>query len=670
MLRPATRETRGLCRLVVPVVALSFLAALAATSAVAAPAQSAGRGNGNGGAGTSGTDNGRHQLTGTRPTWTAAVKQTGVVAASTRLSAKVWLAPRNQAQLTALGTAVSDPASSQYRRYLTHAQYVAQYAPTSAQVSAVTGWLKQARLTVSSVGPDNHYVAVSGSASAMTAAFGAQLALYSVNGEQAQAPTSDLSVPSSLADSVLAVTGLVPLGHRVEPADLGAPAAFVNGTPCSSYYGEQKAQDLPKFQGKALPYAVCGYVPSQLRGAYGVDQSGSAGAGQTVAITDAFDASTLKADADEYATRHGDAAFVSGQFSDRSTPDDPARVADCGGNGWYGEQTLDIEAVHGMAPGANVAYYGAASCYDDDLAAALARVVADNDASIVTNSWGEPTFLVIDGTLYTTIDKTIVGMYESVFLQGAVQGIGFYFSSGDSGDELATWGYKHPDYPTGDPWVTSVGGTSLAVGSGNTRTFETGWGTAKWSLTADGSAWTQSIPFQYGAGGGYSEVFAQPSYQDGVVTSNPTGGRAVPDIAMDADPTTGMLIGETQTFPDGVRYGEYRIGGTSLASPLLAGAQAVAQQRRGSRIGFANPLIYGLKAHSNGSSSFYDPKATQPDPGNVRADFVNGLNADDGYVYSVRTFDQDSSLQTDKAWDDVTGVGTVTGRYINQVAAG
>jgi subtilase family serine protease len=657
----------------VPVVALSFVAALAAASAVAAPAQSTGRGNG--GTTASGADNGRHQLVGTKPAWTAAVKKAGNVAASTRLSAKVWLAPRNAAQLTALATAVSDPASAQYRRFLTHAQYVAQYAPTSAQVSAVTAWLQQAKLTVSSVGPDNHYVAVSGTASAMTAAFGAQLALYSVNGEQTQAPTSDLSVPSSLADSVLAVTGLVPLGHRVERADLGAPAGFVNGSPCSSYYGEQKAQTLPKFQNKALPYAVCGYVPSQLRGAYGVQQSGYTGAGQTVAITDAFDASTLQADANAYATRHGDAAFASGQFSDRSVPEDsslhPNAVEDCGGNGWYGEQTLDIEAVHGMAPGANVAYYGAASCYDDDLTAAMARVVADNDASIVTNSWGEPTFIVIDGTLYATIDQTIVDMYESVFKQGAVQGIGFYFSSGDNGDELATWGYKHPDYPAGDPWVTAVGGTSLAIGSGNTRKFETGWGTAKWSLTPDGSSWTQSIPFQYGAGGGYSEVFEQPGYQDGVVTSNPTGGRAVPDIAMDADPTTGMLIGETQDFgAAGVHYGEYRIGGTSLASPLLAGAQAVAQQGAGTRIGFANPLIYAFKGRSNGSSSFYDPTATQPDAGNVRSDFVNGLNADDGLVYSVRTFDQDSSLQTDKAWDDVTGVGTVTGRYIQQVAAG
>ncbi len=67
----------------------------------------------------------------------------------------------------------------------------------------------------------------------------------------------------------------------------------------------------------------------------------------------------------------------------------------------------------------------------------------------------------------------------------------------------------------GDPWVTAVGGTSLSIGSSNNRQFETGWGTAKWSLS--GSSWVQTIPFQYGAGGGFSEIFAEPWYQDGIV---------------------------------------------------------------------------------------------------------------------------------------------------------
>ena len=117
-----------------------------------------------------------------------------------------------------------------------------------------------------------------------------------------------------------------------------------------------------------------------------------------------------------------------------------------------------------------------------------------------------------------------------------------------------------------------------------------------------------------------------------------------------------------------MHYGEYRIGGTSLASPLLAGVQAAVQQGANARIGFANPLIYYLKATQHGNSVFFDPKGGRvPDAGNVRSDFANGYNADNGLLYSLRTFNQDSSLITSQGWDDVTGVGTVSDGYIRTV---
>jgi subtilase family serine protease len=631
----------------------------------------------------------RHVLRGTKPEWTSAVQQSGTLAAGQQVSAKVWLSPRNAAQLDALAQAVSDPASSQYATYLTSAQYDQQFAPSAGEVTAVRQWLTSDGLQIDAVGAGNTYLAVSGWAAAINSAFGTQLAHYMVNGKQEQAPARDVSVPDAVAGTVLAVTGLSTLGHRTTPADLGAPAGFANATPCSSYYGQKTASSLPKFNGHTLPYDPCGYTPSQLRSVYGVGQSGGKdhsdgglGSGQTVAITDAYDSSHLLSDANKYASRRGDSAFKSGQFSDKSVAENAATANDCGGNGWYGEQSLDVEAVHGMAPKANVLYYGAASCFDDDLLAQLAQVVQDNKASIVTNSWGEPTFVVVGGTLYTTIDQNLVNAYESIFKHGAVQGIGFYFSSGDNGDELATYGYKHPDWPTGDPWVTSVGGTSLAIDHNGNRAFETGWGTTRYCLSTDGTncvaggnphgaSWIVQNDFLYGAGGGFSQIFPEPNYQKGVVKNDPTRGRAVPDIGLDGDPTTGMLIGITQDFPDssafgpaGVHYGEYRVGGTSLSSPLLAGIQADAQRGR-DRIGFANPLIYSL---ARGEDNVYYDVTPQGDPGNVRSDFINGINASGGIRYSVRTFDQDSSLKTGKGWDDVTGVGAVTARYIQAVS--
>lgn len=632
------------------------------------------------------------------PAWTNAAPEEGAVPASQGVSARVWLAPRNAAELASLAQAVSDPSSAEYGWYLTKSQYAAEFAPSSDQVAAVTSWLTGAGLHVDSIGPDNHYVAVSGTAAAIQSAFGTQLAFFTVNGSTQQAPSSSVTAPSSVSSLVQAVTGLTKVGHMVQPADYGPPGAFVNAQPCSSYYGQQTATSLPKFNGASLPYAICGYTPDQLRGAYGVTSARGGGAlsqlgrGQTVAIVDAFDASTLQSDANTYSARHDTPTFGPGQFQDLSVaePDpsviDPATgqsyADECGGNGWYGEQTLDVEAVHSMAPGANVDYYGAYSCEDSDLLASEARIVADDKASIVSNSWGEPTFVNIGGTIYATIDQGEINAYESVFQQGAVEGIGFYFSSGDDGDNgdpYLYFGVSHPDWPTEDPWVTSVGGTSLAIGRNNQRMFETGWGTAKWSLS--GTSWAAAlpiytgVPFDYGAGGGFTELngaatFARPWYQNGSVPASSIG-RGVPDVGLDADPTTGMLVGETQDFADtsvfgpaGVHYGEYRIGGTSLASPLMAGVQADAQSGMRwpfRRIGFANPLLYAL---SRLPGVFYDV-SPQGDAGNVRADYANGLNASGGIVYSVRTFDQDSSLTTGPGWDDVSGLGSPTGTYLN-----
>jgi subtilase family serine protease len=125
-----------------------------------------------------------------------------------------------------------------------------------------------------------------------------------------------------------------------------------------------------------------------------------------------------------------------------------------------------------------------------------------------------------------------------------------------------------------------------------------------------------------------------------------------------------MLVGETQQFPGGAHYDEYRIGGTSLASPLFAGLTAVAVGAKGGRgAGFLNPLIYRHRG------AFDDVKGSSPDPGNVRVDFANGVNADNGLVYSVRTFNQDSSLSVKAGYDDVTGVGVPKPTWVSVVAS-
>jgi len=130
-----------------------------------------------------------------------------------------------------------------------------------------------------------------------------------------------------------------------------------------------------------------------------------------------------------------------------------------------------------------------------------------------------------------------------------------------------------------------------------------------------------------------------------------------------------MLVGETQTFPGSVRYGEYRIGGTSLASPLMAGFLALTEQAAGAKQGFINPKLYKVAKNKPGEL-LTDVAGPGPDAGNVRADYANSVDPSGGILYSVRTFDQDSSLTVGAGWDDVTGNGVPTPKFISAFNAG
>ena len=161
--------------------------------------------------------------------------------------------------------------------------------------------------------------------------------------------------------------------------------------PCSRYYGQKIATNKPSAYGRRQPWTNCGYTPRQIRGAYHVAESGMTGEGQTVAIVDAYASPTMRSDANEYARVTGDRPFRSGQYTqDLSSTFTGTAADECDAQGWYGEETLDVESVHGQAPNANVVYVGAASCSDADLLAALALIVDNHLASIVSDSLGEP----------------------------------------------------------------------------------------------------------------------------------------------------------------------------------------------------------------------------------------------------------------------------------------
>ncbi|WP_030614013.1 S53 family peptidase [Streptomyces achromogenes] len=602
----------------------------------------------------------RDVLKGTKPLWATAKADKGATPDGARVTARVYLAGRDAAGLAAYAKAVSDPASPLYGKYLSAKQTQARFGATKAQVAAVKSWLTSAGLTVTEVTP--RYVAVSGDVAAAEKAFGTQLHDFTKGGKTYRAPAATATAPASLKGAVLTVTGLDNAPHKARHADQLPPpdAVFKNSGPFSSYYGSQLATTLPDAYGRKIPYAVKGYTGKQLRAAYGAGTY--TGRGVRIAITDAYASPTIAYDAARYAVKNGDAAWKTGQLH-QVLPKNYTKTEECGAAGWYGEETLDVEAAHAVAPAADITYVGAASCYDDDLLDSLGKIVDNHLADIVSNSWGD---------IEANQTPDLATAYDQVFQLGAVQGIGFYFSSGDNGDEVAGTGTKQVDTPANSAWVTAVGGTSLAVGKGDTYLWETGWGTEKSSLSADGKSW-ENFPgtFTSGAGGGTSRTVPQPYYQKGIVpkslatANNAAGNRVVPDIAAIADPNTGFLVGQTQTFQDGTeRYDEYRIGGTSLAAPVIAAVQALAQEARGGApLGFANPAIYA----KYGEKGVYHDVTDNPTGSGLavaRVDFANGLDATDGLLYSARTLGHDSSLSAVKGYDDVTGVGSPANGYV------
>jgi subtilase family serine protease len=611
----------------------------------------------------------RDNLAGSVPPWAKPANFVTGVDPSTPVPFRVYLTWQGGSSAAGKALAVSTPGSPSYRKFLTPSEFRREFAPSQADVGAVRSWLRDAGFDIDAVPTNNLYVAGFGTAAQVESAFNTTLGYYKVSGQTLFAPESAPSVPADL--NVSSVMGLDQSADLVRPDHTGkdAPpsAGFRVGHPCSAYYGEQTTTAPEAYGRTTFPVATCGYTPQQIQGAYGLKdliKRGVDGTGQTVAIIDAFASPTIFDDVNTYSQRHDLPLLTHSQFTQVTAPGTAHHPNNnrMDPSGWYGEQTLDVEAVHMTAPGADIVYVGSPN-NNQDLDAALNDVVDRHLAQIVSNSYGFASELLPPG-----FEKP----FNDIAIEAAATGVGLYFSSGDSGDELENTGLAQPDWPASDAFVTAVGGTSLAVGASDGRLFETGWETGLDPINDFGTpdaSYAAAPPgaFSGGAGGGTSRVVPEPAYQVGVVpnelatrwSSNP--GRVVPDIAALGDPNTGLLVGQTQTFSDGTYYDEYRIGGTSVACPLVAGMMALADQLAGSPHGFANPAIYA----QSGRPGLYDvvQNPTGQQEAVVRVNYNNNENANDGLGYSLRTLDHpgQTTLATAPGYDDITGVGTIMG---------
>jgi subtilase family serine protease len=648
-----------------------------------------------------------------RSTAAAPAAQTGLTPPATPVEFDVGVQLRDPAGALAFEQAVSDPGSPNYRQFLTPAQWEARFSPTQASVEAVGAWLRSQGISVEGVTPDRMTIEASASASAVEKAFGTGLADFRRDGRVLRLATEALKVPAPLADLISGISGvdqqlsrprvLTGAGARrraqssPDSSPIPPPEGFRTASPCSAHYGQKLDRSDPPYGGgfsSPLPYTTCGYTPPQLQGTYGLSThiaGGVDGSGVTVAVVDAYAASTLVADAREYSERNQPGQVLqAGQLSELLSKSFNER-AFCEAEEWSIEQTLDIEAVHATAPGAHILYVGAKNC-GTGLNTAVQQVVDGHLAQIITDSWGADGGDVLE-------PKSARAAFDDVLLMAAGTGIGVQFASGDEGDEFIDFGVSLTGYPESSPYQTSVGGTTLEVGRSDNRTGEFGWSTSESILCTplaelEGrpgctsgrlEKWLPAAPgeYLYGSGGGTSYSYPEPWYQEGVVPvalarrNTPVTGirnRVEPDISMDADPSTGMLVGETQRFPDGVYYDQYRIGGTSLSSPLFAGVMADVDQAAGGALGFVNPLLYRLAASPTAARSLADVVSGGKQAA-ARLDYVNGIDEEEGLEHEVRVIEyegreefcegegrggcsrQKVTLSTAPGFDSMTGLG-------------
>jgi subtilase family serine protease len=612
---------------------------------------------------------------------------TGPAATGTTVSNNIYLAVRDPGALAAQAKSVSTPGSPRYGRYTTAGKNQADNQLTPAQIARLRDWLSEAGLTVSQ--PNWRMLRVTGTVGQFADAFDVTFHDYNLPPEANYpyhfiTPSTDLSVPAGLGHLVLGVgTGNfirpttaasatadpgVTTANR--PADLGGVTyPHVNGTAsatgptCSRYWGELPATGLPAVNGATPPLAPCGYTPNQLRRAYDLDKANLTGRGQTVAVVSPS-MDTLEQDVNTWSAHVGTPPLRSGQLTVVPTPDGSPEPG-LGGGGWLGrvENTLDVEAVHGMAPDADIISVGLSTAEGGSPLDSLAYILDHTGASIVSVSMGYG------------IPPGLRQAYAQVFQEGARQGVGFYFASGDGGTVVDTGSFLNP--ASSSAWQTSVGGTSLAIGADGSRMWETGWGDGVNMLSQDGTSWQQPIEQGGGAGGGREVGEPEPWYQRGVVPDILAKGpgdrfhRVGPDVAMDADGATGMLVGGTPlggsptTDPSTWQYTELGLGGTSLATPLFAAVQALAQQARGKQLGFANPALY----QRAGSPTIRDiDKYTLPDHKAPVAVRMRSLGGDVPVLYSMLgqmpvTPPNPLTPSTGPGFDTATGVGVPTGAY-------
>jgi subtilase family serine protease len=503
------------------------------------------------------------------------------VAAPTAATAKaptadVLLNLRHDARLHRFVADVSNPASKRYRHYLTIEQMVKRFGATTATKRAALRWLRDQGLT--------GHVSVTGTAVTATTTPAVARRLFGAGGRGATTASARPRVPAALRGAVtgVAVSAHQPRAHAAQaPANpavfpiLGGSMTQRTGTPAGCAAGQSA--------GYPAPYN--GITPNQYLTAYGhasLHARGLQGQGQRVALI-------------EYGGFNpSDVATFAACFG-LTVPPIVVHPVQTGPLPAQDETTLDLEVLAAAVPKARSIDIWQGGASPSQIFATVQASLSDPKlrADVMSISLGEcePDYSINLAYLQAT---------NELFAFAAGSGMSVLASAGDQGSSACA--RANPDgstgalpqltvgFPASSPYVTGVGGTNIALDAGNQLVAQTTWNDAPAAFFA--------------TGGGESLLFERPAWQVKAVgadtaTNNTT--RVVPDLAALADIVPGYAIYCTApgcANPNEPSGGWIAVGGTSAASPLTAGAVALANQAAAKAgqppLGQINPLLYAL----------------------------------------------------------------------------
>lgn len=494
----------------------------------------------------------------------------GTLSATTPVVISVDVPLRNIDLLYSYAEQVSTPGSPLYHRFLTANEVKKLFYPTS-QFNEVIKYLRSHDFKVLLTAADSEIVAT-GTAVQAEKYLGVHYDLYT-NGTYTyyygQGSIMDSTVFSSNVSDIIFShpSTLILLKNRISPLESTLSSQPVN-----------------------LTFPLDGYSLKVLEQAYNASyfyDHGIDGSGYNIGILDFFGDPTIYQQLIYFDQHFG----IPNPPSFQVVPIGPYNPQLGITQGWAGEISLDVEASHAMAPGANITLYVASDSLP--LPAIIAYIVSQDTVDVLSQSFSIPE------TLYSQLSGGLfyqcVVLTDQYYAMGTAEGITFTASSGDAGGSgysagpLGTVGY-----PSSSPFVLSVGGTTVYPEFGpDGMSFNT-------------TAWSNYgfIPddVNYGGStGGVSEIEPEPWYQWSLGTHESfPAGRQVPDLSANANVYPGVYI----VLPGNVSAIG---GGTSEASPLTAGLLVLTMQYSHSRIGLLNPALYTIAQNSSETNAFVRP---------------------------------------------------------------